>query len=82
MIRSLFEEIEADDEHTYEVSMTYVQIWLEKIYDLLAEHQFAANGREWETPLKLREDKKGGLFIQVCAKSTLVARCALASVHL
>ena len=37
MIRALYGEIERDMAHSYEVSITFVQIWVERIYDLLAE---------------------------------------------
>jgi len=36
-VRHLFSAIAADGEHSYEVSMQYVQVYCEKIYDLLGE---------------------------------------------
>ena len=39
MVRQLFSAIAADSGHSYEISMLYVQVYCERIYDLLVEKQ-------------------------------------------
>ena len=39
MVRQLFSAIAADSGHSYEISMLYVQVYCERIYDLLIEKQ-------------------------------------------
>ena len=56
-VRHLFSAIAADGEHSYEVSMQYVQVYCEKIYDLLGDKPRAPEpngncGTAFGTPIK------------------------------
>ena len=58
-LRQLLESASASAEFEYEVRMQYVQVYLEKIYDLLEPSAAAAN------PLHVREDANGESYVQV-----------------
>ena len=65
MVRALYEEIALDAQFSYSVEMQFVQVHIERIYDLLAE-RVSEHGHEVITPLSLREDRDG-VFIQGAA---------------
>ena len=62
MIRALYQKIARDRSHAYQVEISFLQVYVEKIYDLLAEKQMQ-NGRPVEEVLALREDKTEGVFV-------------------
>ncbi len=76
MIRALFTEIGADHDHSYEVGMQFVQIHVERIYDLLGEWDSRSNASTTSSAassvrkgpstaaLQLREDKTQGVYVQ------------------
>jgi hypothetical protein len=78
MVRQLFDQIAADRAHVYEVSMQFVQIYLERVYDLLAARpasapasapasraRAAAPAADSMGPaLAIREDKDRGAHVE------------------
>ena len=70
MVRGLFEAAERDGSHKYEISMQFVQIHLEKVFDLLGEKPQNRDPKDLaqasEVALSLREDKAKGTVIQGC----------------
>lgn len=60
MIRALYREIADDVQHVYKVEVTFLQVYVERIYDLLAETNKQHGGRE---ELALREDKTEGVVV-------------------
>ena len=66
MVRELFSEMRDDYQHRYEVSMTAVQVHLERIFDLLSGGDARARdfGRAVHQPLLLREDRTRGPYVE------------------
>ena len=66
IVRDLFATAARDEAHSYEVELSFVQVYCERIYDLL-------QGRQRDHPLALREDKSHGVYVdganRVAAKS-------------
>ena len=62
MIRNLFACITADRHHTYSVQVSFVQVYVEKVYDLLGERQ-TQHGRAVDEVLQVREDKQDGVYV-------------------
>jgi hypothetical protein len=63
MVRDLFAEMRDDFQHRYEVSMTAVQIHLERIFDLLGGEAREC-GHAAHQPLPLREDRTHGPYVE------------------
>jgi len=60
----IFKKTESDDNNSYAVQMSYIEIYNEQIYDLLASFDDGSSGRyklrsRGNVSLKLREDKHG-----------------------
>ena len=72
---ALYEEIALDAQFSYSVEMQFVQVHIERIYDLLAE-RVSEHGHEVITPLSLREDRDG-VFIQGAASLEAASADAL-----
>lgn len=71
MVRALYEAIDADGAHTYEVAMQFCQVYDEKIYDLLDEDDESDGelttldrARKGRVALKLREGAVEGVHVQ------------------
>ena len=64
IVRALFDAVMADAESMYEITLSYCQVYVEKIYDLLGEKQLDVLGRPVEVPLQLRADAKQGVLVQ------------------
>ena len=64
MVRSLFDHIATDATNTYEVKLQFVQIHVERIYDLFGDDNRASNQRGAATSLRLREDASSGVYVQ------------------
>ena len=61
IVRDLFATAARDVAHTYEVELSFVQVYCERIYDLL-------HGKQRDNPLALREDKSTGVYVDGASK--------------
>ena len=77
MVRGLFDAAARDAEHAYTFSIQYVQVYIEKVYDLLGARPKNKDSRDLreacEVALPLREDKRSGVHIHGC--TTHPVRC-------
>ena len=62
MVRDVFREVRRDRSYDYEIGVQYVQIHLEKIFDLLNDKGYE-HGRQVVEPLQLREGADG-VYVQ------------------
>jgi hypothetical protein len=71
MIRCLYQRMARDKMHAYQVEVSFLQVYIERIHDMLAEKR-TATGKPEE--LTLREDKQEGVYVVGARKQ--IARCA------
>ena len=71
IVRELYDTISRDVAHTYQVEISFVQVYVERIYDLLAD-RVVQYGRQVETALSLHEDKTHG--VRVAGAKRLAAK--------
>lgn len=63
MVSALFGSIARDLHHAYEVKVSFLQVHIEKVYDLLAERRYEY-GKYIDDPLPLREDRELGVHAE------------------
>jgi hypothetical protein len=68
LINDTFEQISSDAQHEYKVTCSYIQIYQDKIFDLLAtehvQHSPTKSGAKTENDLALREHPDSGVYIE------------------
>jgi len=63
MVRDLFHEIAIDKRHSFAVKVLFVQVYMDKIYDLLSDDNHGS-GPAVAVPLQLRESAKNGVYVE------------------
>ena len=62
IVRALFDAAIGDTDHVYEITLSYIQVYVEKIYDLLGERRLEF-GRPVDAPLTLRGGTQKGIYV-------------------